>query len=136
MTKKEMNQIMEAINSINTSLAGIEKRVSALEKSSATSTTKTSSAKKSSAKTAAPASTKQTATTSTKSSKSKALADFEPKKDADGNYNYKSWKTCRRNFVSSKSGKDLTKEWIDYAEFCKIAAPFDKKYPYTKKADR
>lgn len=84
-------------------------------------------------KTSAKSSTaKKTATTKS----SNKVADFEPKKDADGNYNYKSWKTCRRNYVSNKVGKDLTKEWMDYEEFCKAAAPFDKKFPYVKKADR
>ena len=82
-------------------------------------------------------------TTKTSSKKSSApskstlkVTDFEPKKDSDGQYNYKSWKTCRRNFVSKKLGKDLTKEWVDYAEFCKAAEAFDKKFPYVKKADR
>ena len=93
-------------------------------KKSAPSTTNTKSSVK---KTSAPA--------TTKSSKMN-LADFEPKKDKDGQYNYKSWKTCRRNYVAQKLGKDLTKEWVDYADFCKAAEAFDKKYAYIKKADR
>ena len=88
----------------------------------------------------APAAKKTSAKSSAKSApatkSSNKVADFEPKKDSDGNYNYKSWKTCRRNYVSNKVGKDLTKEWMDYEEFCKAAAPFDKKFPYVKKADR
>ena len=97
------------------------------------------------AQTSAKSAPKKEAKTSGKKSSSKSapatkssnkVADFEPKKDSDGQYNYKSWKTCRRNYVASKLGKDLTKEWVDYAEFCKVAAPFDKKFPYVKKSDR
>ena len=121
MTKKEMNQIMEAINGINARLTSLEERVNA------TTTVSAKTSKKSSSKTTAPKTPKSSKT---------SLTDFEPKKDSDGNYNYKSWKTCRRNFVAKKSGKDLTKEWMDYAEFCKIAEPFDKKFPYVKKSDR
>lgn len=127
MTRKEMNQIMGAINNIAAQVSELRSEVDALKgvsgkkstTSSSKSTTTTSSKKKTANK-----------TTTTK------ISDFEPKKDSDGNYNYKSWKTCRRNFVAKKAGKDLTKEWMDYAEFCELAKPFDKQFPYVKKSER
>lgn len=102
---------------------------------SATQTT-TQTSKKSAPAKAPKTSKKSSAKTTATTKSSNKVADFEPKKDSDGQYNYKSWKTCRRNYVAAKLGKDLTKEWVDYAEFCEAAKPFDKKYPYVKKADR
>ena len=114
MTKKELSMIMEAINSIKAEVSELRSEVDAMKG----------------------VSVKKSTTSSSKRTATAKIEDFEPKKDSDGNYNYKSWKTCRRNFVAKKAGKDLTKEWMAYEEFCKLAAPFDKKYPYVKKSDR
>ena len=132
MTNKALlEQILAEVTAQGTRIAKLEDEVFKAGKVSVAQTSK-KSAKAKSTKTSKKSSAKTTATTKS----SNKVADFEPKKDADGNYNYKSWKTCRRNYVANKVGKDLTKEWMDYEEFCKAAAAFDKKYPYVKKSDR
>lgn len=121
MTKtNEINQKLDNILSI---LESMDSRITALE---------TSSSKKS---VSTPKSTsKKTASSKKSTPKTDTLAQFEPKKGEDGHYNYKSWKTCRAKYVASVTGKKDS--WVAYEEFCKIAAPFDARYPYTKKSDR
>ena len=128
MTNK---QIMEQLATINNTLVTLSETMVSLN--SRIESLENSSTKKSPKPTTKKSTTKKSTTSrSTKSTDS--LAQFEPKKDADGHYNYKSWKTCRAKYVATLSGKK--DEWIDYAEFCKLAKPFDTKYPYVKKSDR
>ena len=138
MSRISNKEIMEQLTVMGTMMQSIIEEqknqradISALQK--AVSTGKTSSKKTSSSK-------KNTATTTTtktskkSSTKVDTLAQFEPKKDSDGKYNYKSWKTCRAKYVASVTGKKDS--WVAYDEFCKIAKPFDARFPYIKKSDR
>lgn len=147
MSRINNNQIMEQLTAMNTMMQSIIEEqknqradISALQKAVSvekTSSKKTESSKKQSAptKTSKKSSKKSAPKTSTKSStKVDTLAQFEPKKDADGNYNYKSWKTCRAKYVASVTGKKDS--WVAYDEFCKIAEPFDARFTYIKKSDR
>ena len=77
-----MNEVMEALNNIN-------KRLDALENKSKPTTT-----------------TKGSATASKKSAKvSTDIKDYEPKKSADGNYNWKSYKSKRTDYCYAVATK-------------------------------
>jgi len=138
MSRISNAQIMEQLTAMGTMMQSIIEEqknqradISALQKAVSvekTSSKKTTSSKKQSAPTTTPKTSKKSST------KVDTLAQFEPKKDADGNYNYKSWKTCRAKYVASVTGKKDA--WVAYDEFCKIAKPFDARFPYTKKSDR
>ena len=119
---------------LNNTLSSLEERVTKLESGSS------SVKKNTSAKSAPKTSNKKSSVKSApKSSKVINLADFEPKKDADGNYNWASYKACRRHYVEKVSGKKLSGkdgEWLENKVFNEFAAPFDEVYKYVKKSDR
>ena len=135
MNKRITNkEIMEAIMNLNNTLASLDARVTKLESGS-------SSAKKSASTKSAPKTSnkKSSGKSAPKSSKVINLADFEPKKDADGNYNWASYKACRRHYVEKVSGKKLSGkngEWLENKVFNEFAEPFDEAYKYVKKSDR
>lgn len=121
--------LLEAINNINKSITSLEKRVSTLEGGkSKPSTSSKGSAEKS-------------------KGYSTNLADYEPKKDSNGNYIWASYKAKRKDYcyaVATK-GEALScyKDGNKVAEFADIEADynkakeeFSKKYAYIKKADR
>ena len=127
MSKITNAMLMEAINGINTKFDTLSKRVEALEGKS-----------------------KSVPTTSGKGiSKlySVELKDYEPKKSADGNYNWSSYKAKRTDYcyaVATK-GKALGcyekgVKVVDFkdieADFNKAKEQFSKHFKYIKKADR
>lgn len=110
---------------LNKTLESLDARISKLE--SGSSTNSANSTKKATSKKSAPKSSKVN------------LADFEPKKDADGHYNWASYKACRRRYVEEMSGKTLhgkDGEWLEGETFKKYAEPFEEAYKYVKKSDR
>ena len=124
MKKITNKEIMETLMALNATLESLDSRISKLESSS---TNSANSTKKATSKKSAPKSSKVN------------LADFEPKKDADGHYNWASYKACRRRYVEEVSGKTLhgkDGEWLEGETFKKYAEPFDKAYKYVKKSDR
>lgn len=137
MTKRiTNNELMEAIMNLNNTLSSLEERVTKLE--SGSSSAKKNTSAKSAPKTSSKKSSAKSAPKSTKSSKVN-LADFEPKKDADGHYNWASYKACRRRYVEEVSGKTLhgkDGEWLEGETFKKLAKPFEEAYKYVKKSDR
>ena len=140
MAKKITNEmIMEALNGINEKLGSIEDRVSKLEKGAkAIPSVKgkgnsTASAKAEKADKSAKYSTK--------------LADYEPKKSADGNYNWASYKAKRKDYCYAVATKGQAlgcyvngKKMFDYADleeaYNKAKEQFTKKFVYKKVADR
>lgn len=137
MTKRTTNkEIMELLVNINNTLSSLEERVTKLE--SGSSSAKKNTSTKSAPKTSSKKSSAKSAPKSTKSSKVN-LADFEPKKDSDGHYNWASYKACRRRYVEEVSGKTLhgkDGEWLEGETFKKLAKPFEEAYKYVKKSDR
>ena len=122
MAKKvTLSEIMEALNNINSRLDALENRPS---------TTVKEVKGKGSAKLF-----------------STELKDYEPKKDANGNYIWQSYKNQRSKYCYSvatkgkatSSYKDGEKVYDDFSEnspYYKAKAQFEKKYKYIKKADR
>ena len=78
----------------------------------------------------------------------KTIKDFEPKKDADGNYNWRSYECTRTRYCYYvATNGELEKnpygtKWqgkIDYTEngaYKKAKAQFEKKYKYVRLSDR
>lgn len=78
----------------------------------------------------------------------KTIKDFEPKKDADGNYNWRSYECARTRYCYYvATNGELEKnpygtKWqgkIDYTEngaYKKAKAQFEKKYKYVRLSDR
>lgn len=130
MARTTNKEIMELLVNINNTLSSLEERVSNLENGTSTSSkTSLKSQKK------APKSTPKSAPKSSKVN----LADFEPKKDKDGYYNWASYKACRRRYVETVSGKILhgkDGEWLDGEAFKNYAKDFDKVYKYVKLENR
>ena len=131
MSKITNAMLMEAINNINSKLTSIESRVTTLEnggKSKPTTSSKGKSEKPSTAY-------------------STNIKDYEPKKSADGNYVWASYKAKRTDYcyaVATK-GKALGcyEKGVKVVEFSEIEEAFNKaktdfsaKYVYIKKADR
>ena len=123
--------LMEAINGINKKFDTLSARVEALEgKSKPTTSTKGKGEK-----------------TSTAKLYSVELKDYEPKKSADGNFIWASYKAKRTDYcyaVATK-GKALGcyekgVKVVDFADiekdFNKAKEAFAKAYKYVKKADR
>lgn len=131
MSKITNAMLMEAINGINNKIDAISKRVDTLEGKSKPTASSKGKAEKS-------------ATTKGYSTK---ITDYEPKKGADGHYVWVSYKAKRKDYCYAvatkgealgcyKNGKKVA-EFADIeADYNKAKAEFDKKYPYTKKADR
>lgn len=124
-------QILEAINNISKQFDSLNKRVEALEGKSKPSNSAKGKAEK-------PSTTKGFSTD---------LKDYEPKKAADGNYNWSSYKAKRTDYcyaVATKGEalgcyKDGVKvvEFDDIKEaFNKAKAEFTANYKYVKVADR
>lgn len=127
MARTTNKEIMELLVNINNTLSSLEERVSKLENGTSTSSKTSTKSQKKTAKKSAPKSSKVN------------LADFEPKKDKDGHYNWASYKACRRRFVEEVSGKTLhgkDGEWLEGETFKKFAKPFEEAYKYVKKSDR
>ena len=123
--------LMEAINGINKKIDAIENRVSTLEGKSKPSTSSKGKAEK----------------TSTTKGYSTDIKDYEPKKGADGNYIWASYKAKRKDYcyAIATNGKALGcyengKKVVDFSDieeaYNKAKADFGKKYTYIKKADR
>lgn len=137
MAKRITNEmIMEALNGINSKLGSIEDRVSKLEKG---------------AKAVPSVKGKGNATASAKAEKSAKfstnLKDYEPKKSADGNYNWASYKAKRKDYCYAVATKGQAlgcyvngKKVFDYADledaYNKAKEQFSKKFVYKKVADR
>lgn len=127
MARTTNKEIMELLVNINNTLSSLEERVSKLETGTSTSSKTSTKSQKKAPKKSAPKSSKVN------------LADFEPKKDSDGHYNWASYKACRRRYVEEVSGKKLhgkDGEWLEGETFKKFAKDFDKAYKYVKKSDR
>ena len=131
MSKITNAMILEALNSINSKLDAIDGRVSKLEGKS---------------KPTASAKGKAVATTVAKGY-STDIKDYEPKKSADGNYNWSSYKAKRTDYcyAVATDGKALGcyekgVKVVDFKDietaFNKAKADFSKKYKYVKVADR
>lgn len=132
MSRITNKQLLEALNGINTQLASLDARLTALESGETTSTTtKTSSKKKSVSNTA-------------KVNKVVDLSNFEPKKDKDGFYNWNSYKACRTAYCYTVAGCKVWKGKVtkpegfvfDEKAWNTSKAAFEKQYKYTKKSDR
>ena len=137
MAKRITNaMIMEALNGINEKLGSIEDRVNKLEKG---------------AKAAPSVKGKGNSTASAKAEKSAKfstnLKDYEPKKSADGNYNWASYKAKRKDYCYAVATKGQAlgcyvngKKVFDYADledaYNKAKEQFSKKFVYKKVADR
>ena len=132
MSKITNAMILEALNSINSKLDAIDKRVTTLE----------------SGKSKPTASAKGNAV-ATKVAKgySTDIKDYEPKKSKDGNYNWASYKAKRTDYcyAVATEGKALGcyekgVKVVDFKDiesaFNKAKADFTKKYKYVKVADR
>ena len=125
----DVKDIKEAQKLQDARITALEKAVKKPSNTNSSSKTSTKSQKK------APKTPKKSAPKSSKVN----LADFEPKKDSDGHYNWASYKACRRRYVEEVSGKKLhgkDGEWIEGETFKKFAKDFDKAYKYVKKSDR
>jgi hypothetical protein len=123
MAKKvSMADIMEALNNINARLDALENR---------------------------PTTSKEVKGKGSATSKkfSTDLKDYEPKKDANGNYIWQSYKNNRTKFCyavatkgnsisSYKDGEKVYEDFSDNSPYYKAKAQFEKKYKYIKKADR
>lgn len=127
MTNKEMLQkMMNTLEEVNSKITAIDKRVTALEKGKPSASGKGNSSKEEKAKF------------------SITLADYEPKKDSEGNYNFYSHKAQRKAYCYAVASNGKTNKFdkeveIDFSEggkYYKAKADFDKKFPYKKKADR
>ena len=128
MSKITNAMLMEAINGINAKFDTLSKRVDALEGKS-----KPTVSAKGNSKTAKAVSTN--------------IADYEPKKDSNGNYIWASYKAKRKDYCYAvatngealscyKNGKKVA-EFADIEEaYNKAKAEFTAKYTYIKKADR
>lgn len=134
MAKRITNEmIMEALNGINSKLGSIEDRVNKLEKG---------------AKATPSAKGKGNSTASAKAEKySTNIKDYEPKKSADGNYNWASYKAKRKDYCYAVATKGQAlgcyvngKKMFDYADlesaYNKAKEQFNKKFVYKKVADR
>lgn len=132
MSKSITNaQILEAINNISKQFDSLSKRVEVLEGKSKPSTSNKGKAEK-------PSTTKGYSTD---------IKDYEPKKSADGNFIWASYKAKRTDYcyaVATK-GKALGcyEKGVKVVEFADIEADFNKAkeefsntYKYIKKADR
>ena len=140
MAKRITNEmIMEALNGINAKLGSIEDRVNKLEKGA-----KAVPSVKGKGNSTASAKAEKTE----KSAKySTSIKDYEPKKSADGHYIWVSYKAKRKDYCYAVATKGQAlgcyengKKVADFADikkaYNKAKADFDKKFPYTKKADR
>ena len=127
MTKVTNSMLLEAINGINGKVDALSKRVEALEGKS-----------------------KKAPTVSGKGVAklySVELKDYEPKKSADGNYNWSSYKAKRTDYCYAVATKGEAlgcykngKKVVDFkdieADFNKAKEQFTKHFKYIKKADR
>jgi len=85
-------------------------------------------------------SSKSTTTTTTTKGTTKGAVDWSkctPKKDADGQWNYKSYKAARNRYLAMV-GKDYDSVgWQSAEDYAKAVAPFEKKFgKYVAKANR
>jgi len=129
MSKITNAMILEALNSINGKLDAIDKRVTTLESGKSKPTT----SGKGTSKVAKGYSTD--------------IKDYEPKKSADGHYNWSSYKAKRTDYCYAVATKGEAlgcykdgKKVVDFsdieADFNKAKAEFGKKYKYIKVSDR
>ena len=137
MTQKEMLQkMLNTLEEVNGKISAIDKRVTALEKGKKP----TNSGKGSST-------AKVVEKEATKAKYSTNIKDYEPKKDANGHYIWVSYKAKRKDYcyASATNGKTLGcyekgKKVCDFEEIAEefnlAKEKFNKKFPYTKKADR
>ena len=140
MAKRITNEmIMEALNGINSKLSSIEDRVNKLEKG---------------AKAVPSVKGKGNATASAKAEKteksakySTKISDYEPKKSADGNYNWASYNAKRKDYCYAVATKGQAldcyvngKKVFDFKDiedaYKKAKEQFSKKFVYKKVADR
>ena len=140
MAKRITNEmIMEALNGINTKLGSIEDRVNKLEKGA--KAVPSVKGKGNATATATSAKAEKSAKFSTN------LKDYEPKKSADGNYNWASYKAKRKDYCYAVATKGQAlgcyvngKKVFDYADieeaYNKAKEQFNKKFVYKKVADR
>ena len=110
------NEIMATLQTISATLESLNNRVSALEK-------------------------KPTASTPKKSPKAKATADdwakYTPKKDADGNWNWRSYKCARQRYLNDHGFNYEAKGWMSREDFAKACKPWTDKFgAYIKKDAR
>lgn len=125
MSRITMKDLMEAIQTTNSNVVGIQNEVSALSnRVSALETGKTTSSQKGK---------KQSATKPSKDGWGK----YTPKKDADGNWNWRSYKACRNRYLEDHGFGYAEVGWMGRADFAKAVKPFEDKFgKYVKKADR
>ena len=136
MILEALNGIKAEVNEMRVDINSIGDRVGKLEKG---------------AKTVPSVKGKGNATASAKAEKtakfSTNLKDYEPKKSADGNYNWASYKAKRKDYcyAVATNGQALGcyvngKKVFDYADiedaYNKAKAQFSKKFVYKKVADR
>ena len=127
MSRVTMKEMMDCMNknfeALNTKIDSIEDRVSKLETAKqSTATTKKSS--KTSSKKSAPKPTDK-------------WAKYEPKKDAEGFYIWKSYKACRQRYLNDNGKSYEEVGWMSKSDFAKAVKPFTDKFgEYVKKADR
>lgn len=116
------------------SVATDEPKASVSRKKSVSTTASKKQTKKES-----PVSTKVEKVSAKKATGKVSVGDFEPKKDKDGQYNWASYKSQRTKYVEAVSGKTLhgkDGQWLDGAEYKKLAKKFEDKFHYVKKSDR
>lgn len=64
-------------------------------------------------------------------------AKYQPKKDADGNYNWRSYKACRSRWLNDHGYSYEEAGWMDAKAYAKACKPFTDKFgTYVKKSDR
>ena len=140
MSKITNEMLLAAINNVNSELTTLKVEVKNLKADVTT-------LKGGNGKSAKP-------TVSTKSASPKLFStkveDYEPKKDADGNYNWKSYKASRTRFcyavatngvlVKNPYGTDWGKtNTVDYSKnspYYKAKAQFEKKFKYVTLSNR
>ena len=123
MSRITMKDLMEAIQTTNANVVGMQNEVAALSnRVSALETGKTTSSQKGKKSSAKPTDN---------------WSKYTPKKDADGNYNWRSYKACRNRYLEDHGfGYDKV-GWMGRADFAKAVKPFEDKFgKYIKKADR
>ena len=150
MARTTLNDILVAVNGLGAKIDAVDKRVCKLENASKPATATTSKAKASSTKKAVTTKGKGNAQPKVEKASKNAvkIADFEPKRGADGEYLWVSYKAQRKAYcvAVATDGKftDSTKAYakgikIDYTEnskYYKAKAQYESKFTYVKKADR